>query len=170
MRLIDRFLIVTAVLTGVLLAHGPLRGAPDSAPACTTMCQQTTKYYHCTKQHAYEYYLDDCYHCVNGTCQQRDGIPGGLCSKTDLPRKFRYVKDYTKACECDDTTFRVEITGGVNSTEWDLIDTDVYYTCEAEVTPPDDGGDGDPTNPIDPTDPMDPMDPVDPTDPITPLP
>lgn len=154
MKLFDRFLIATAVLSGVLLAHGPLRGAPDEAPACTNTCQLTLKYYDCTKQHAYEFFFDDCFHCVNGACQQREGMPGGLCVKTDLPRKFRYVKDYTKSCKCDDMTFRVEISGGTNLTEWDVIDTDVYYVCKPPDQPDDDG---DPTDPGDPGVPLDPL-------------
>ena len=141
MTFIDRVLLLTAVLSGVLVTRGPVFGAPDPDPAvCTDKCQQTQQYYDCTKQHAYEYLLDDCYHCVAigaGACLQRSKMPGGTCTQTEMPRKWRYVKDYTMVCECNTWATRVEIKDGAKMTEWDMFESDLYYICESgPVTPP----------------------------------
>ena len=141
MTFFDRLLLLTAVLSGVLATRGPAFADPDPAATCGATCQQTKQYYDCTKEHAYEYELDDCYHCVDagaGACEVRANMPGGKCTRRDMPRKWRYVKDYTKVCECEGWTTRVEIKNGAKLTEWDLFEFDQYYTCEKAKAIPND--------------------------------
>jgi hypothetical protein len=132
MTFLDRLLLLTAVLSGVLVSRGPALANPVKI-TCVDTCQQTQQYYDCVKNHAYEYELDDCFHCAatgSGACQIRANMPGGTCTKRELPRKWRYVKDYTKVCKCEGWVTRIEIEKGVKFTEWDMMDGDLYYTCE----------------------------------------
>jgi hypothetical protein len=132
MTFLDRLLLVTAALSGVLVTRGPALAYPDPA-VCLDTCQQTQQYYDCVKKHAYEYELDDCFHCVatgSGACLVRQKLPGGTCTKRQMLRKWRYVKDYTQVCGCEGWVSRIEIDKGVKLTEWDMMDGDYYYTCE----------------------------------------
>lgn len=133
MRFVDRLLLVTAALSGVLVTRGPAFADPDPAP-CVDTCQQTQQYYDCLKDHAYEYELDDCYHCSatgSGACVSRANMPGGKCTKRDMNRKWRYVENYTPQCKCEGWTTRIEITDGWYFTNWDLMEGDMYYVCIA---------------------------------------
>jgi hypothetical protein len=142
MTFTDRVLVVLAVLSGLLLVQQSARGGPDGPKTCTFECQQTKRYYDCTKKHAYEYFLDDCYHCVYGACVKRDRMPGGACRKAEQPRKWRYIKGYARECECDEQVVRVEVSGGANTTDWDMFDADVYHVCQPSTAtlPPPTGG------------------------------
>jgi hypothetical protein len=133
MTFIDRFLVLTAILSGLLLAQSPAFAEPDNVASCTDDCQQTAQYYDCVKNHAYKYETDDCYHCVArgaGSCEKRTNMPGGECKPRDLVRKWHYVTDFTKVCPCEGFVTRVEISGGTKLTEWDMFPGDVYFTCE----------------------------------------
>jgi hypothetical protein len=141
MTALDRLLVLTAVLSGALAAR-PALGGPDNPQTCTDVCQQTPMYYDCVKKHCYKFEADDCFHCVpkgGGNCVKRDNTPGGDCVKRDDLRKWHYLKDYTKACECAGFVVRVEVSAGTKLTEWDMFEGDHYYTCEKTVAPPEDG-------------------------------
>jgi len=133
---LDRVLVVVAVLAGIVLAQGRLRGSPVAPAKCTDECQEVNRYYDCVKKQAYEFLYPDCYPCANGRCKERTNMPGGYCKQTDCPRKFRYLKDYTLACDCDSVNIitRVEIDGGTNTTEWDQFDTDFVWVCKPAGT------------------------------------
>lgn len=132
MRIVDRLLLLTAAVSGVLVTRGPAMADPD-AWVCVNHCQQTQQYYDCVKKHAYEYFLDDCLHCAAngaGSCVIRSKMPEGTCVKREVPRVLRYVKNYKMMCGCEGLVTRVEIQNGEKSTEWDSHEGDVYYTCE----------------------------------------
>ena len=133
MTFLDRVLVVVAVLAGVALAQGRLHGSPAPPAPCVNDCQEVYRYYDCVKKHAYEFIAPDCFACVNGMCKQRTIVAGSFCKQGDTLRKFRYLKDYTLTCQCDDVNIitRVEIDGGTNTTEWDQFDTDFIYYCKA---------------------------------------
>jgi hypothetical protein len=133
MRFTDRLLLLVAIVSGLLMTHGAVLAEPDAPSTCVDTCQETSQYYDCTKDHAYEYELTDCFHCTAvgaGNCLSRPNLAGGKCKQTDTPRKWRYVGEYTKSCECKTTVTRVEIKGTTAVTRWDSFPNDLYYVCK----------------------------------------
>jgi len=135
---LDRLLVVVAVLAGIVLVQGRLRGSPVAPARCTDECQEVNRYYDCVKKHAYEFLYPDCYPCAKRPVQGADEHAGRVLQADRLPRKFRYLKDYTLACDCDSANIitRVEIDGGTKHHRMDQFDTDFVWVCKPTKSDP----------------------------------
>jgi hypothetical protein len=125
----DRALLAAAVVSGVLLAQGPLRGGPDGgAPGCGRGCQPTTMYYDCVTAAGYVYEKGDCLPCAQGLCANPPA-DGKVCVETDEARKVKNITDVSLYCPCD-TASRVQATGTFGDEDpWEENPLNRYWVC-----------------------------------------
>jgi hypothetical protein len=131
----DRALLAAAVVSGLLLAQGPLRGGPDGLTPCGTACQQKFMYYDCLTKCAYEYEYTDCYLCANGACRNPPPTTDA-CQDTGVPRRMRNLHLLVlPVCPCGANAppTRVEAFG-ISLCEFEDDDPNTYWTCSPKTT------------------------------------
>jgi hypothetical protein len=125
----DRALLAAAVLSGVLLAQGPLRGGPDAGGlGCGPGCQPTQTYYDCVTGAGYFYEKGDCLPCAQGLCKNPPN-DGTACVMTDEVRKVKNATDVSLYCPCDGTG-RAQAAGTVRDEDpWEENPFNKYWVC-----------------------------------------
>jgi hypothetical protein len=131
----DRALLAAAVVSGLLLAQGPLRGGPDSAAPCGDACQQKFAYYDCLTKCGYEYEYSDCFMCSSGACMSPRPT-ADVCRDTGVPRRMRNLHLFVfPLCPCGKGggPTRVEALG-VSLTEFEEDPPNTYWNCQPKST------------------------------------